>query len=55
MPRDASRRSEDRIEAIGPNEVWAMDFVHDRQLGLDDGVCLSRNAMPLQITNNVGD
>lgn len=21
---------DDRVEAVGPNEVWAMDFVHDQ-------------------------
>lgn len=21
---------DDRVEAVGPNDVWAMDFVHDQ-------------------------
>jgi len=30
---------EDRQEAVGPNDVWAMDFVHD-QLALGKKLCI---------------
>jgi putative transposase len=28
--RVKAKLHEDRIEALGPNDVWAMDFVHDQ-------------------------
>lgn len=28
--RVAAKLREDRAEAVGPNDVWAMDFVHDQ-------------------------
>ena len=28
--RVKAKLREDRIQAIGPNDVWAMDFVHDQ-------------------------
>jgi putative transposase len=30
MRRVKAKLREDRAEAVGPNEVWAMDFVHDQ-------------------------
>lgn len=28
--RAKAKLREGRVEAVGPNEVWAMDFVHDQ-------------------------
>lgn len=33
--RVKAKLRDDRVEAVGPNDVWAMDFVHD-QLALGD-------------------
>ena len=47
--RVKAKLREDRTEAVGPNDVWAMDFVHDQLANgaQDPGFDNDRYVLPL--------
>ena len=45
--RVKAKLREDRTEAVGPNDVWAMDFVHDGNGAQDPSFDNDRYVLPL--------